>query len=105
MSDLICLKPVLQVIAKSGDRIKVESNILTIPPGYIWLERIDNEYNNEIEELELAINISITFLTLFATLISAWMKKQNYVEHISELSKYSLKIKSNCEIAFSNMCE
>jgi len=50
------------------------------------------QYNNEIEELELAINISITFLTLFATLISAWMKKQNYVEHISELSKYSLKI-------------
>ena len=50
------------------------------------------QYNNEIAELELTINISITGLTLFATLVSAWMKKQNYVEHISELSKYSLKI-------------
>lgn len=48
-SDLICLKPVLQVIAKSGDRIKIGDNILTIPSGYIWLERIDNE-KYKIEE-------------------------------------------------------
>jgi len=50
MSELICLKPVLQVIAKSGDRIKIENNILTIPPGYIWLERIDNETNKNERE-------------------------------------------------------
>ena len=42
--------------------------------------------------LEILVKISITIFTLFTTLISAWMKKQNYVENISELSKYSLKI-------------
>ena len=50
------------------------------------------QYNNDIHELELTINILITIFTLCTTLISSWMKKQNYVEHISELSKYSLKI-------------
>ena len=38
------------------------------------------------------VKISITIFTLLTTLISAWMKKQNYVDNISELSKYSLKI-------------
>jgi Ca2+/Na+ antiporter len=50
------------------------------------------QYNNDNQEFETCINIFITTLTLFSTLISAWMKKQNYVEHISELSKYSLEI-------------
>ena len=50
------------------------------------------QYENENEDLRIFINIFITFLTLLSTLISAWMKKQNYVEHISELSKYSLEI-------------
>ena len=40
----------------------------------------------------LIVKIFLTILTLLTTLISAWMKKQNYVENISELSKYSLKI-------------
>lgn len=50
------------------------------------------QYNNQNPMFETAVKVTITTLTLFATLISAWMKKQNYVEHISELSKYSLKI-------------
>ena len=50
------------------------------------------QYNNQNEMFETGVKVTITILTLFATLISAWMKKQNYVEHISELSKYSLKI-------------
>ena len=47
---------------------------------------------NVSNKLETTVNIFITIFTLSTTLISAWMKKQNYVEHISELSKYSLKI-------------
>jgi len=50
------------------------------------------QYNNDNQEFEMFINILITLLTLLSTLISAWMKKQNYVEHISELSKYSQEI-------------
>jgi len=50
------------------------------------------QYNNTSQYLETVVNILITIFTLSTTLISAWMKKQNYVEHISELSKYSLKI-------------
>ena len=40
----------------------------------------------------LIVKIFLTILTILTTLISAWMKKQNYVENISESSKYSLKI-------------
>jgi hypothetical protein len=47
---------------------------------------------NVSNKLETTVNVFITIFTLSTTLISAWMKKQNYVEHISELSKYSLKI-------------
>ena len=50
------------------------------------------QYNNDNEYFETTINIFITIFTLCTTLISSWMKKQNYVEHISELSKYNLKI-------------
>ena len=49
------------------------------------------QYNTS-EKLETTVDVFITIFTLSTTLISAWMKKQNYVEHISELSKYSLKI-------------
>ena len=50
------------------------------------------QYNNKNQYIETCVNILITIFTLSTTLISAWMKKQNYVDHISELSKYSLKI-------------
>jgi hypothetical protein len=36
----------------------------------------------------IIINVIITAFTLFITLIAAWMKKQNYVERISESEKY-----------------
>lgn len=50
------------------------------------------QYNEKYKTLDLVVKISITIFTLLTTLISAWMKKQNYVDNISELSKYSLKI-------------
>lgn len=50
------------------------------------------QYENDNQSVRTFINIFITITTLASTLISAWMKKQNYVEHISELSKYSLEI-------------
>lgn len=50
------------------------------------------QYNQDDYYVDLIVKLFLTAFTLCITLISAWMKKQNYVEHISELSKYSLKI-------------
>ena len=48
------------------------------------------QYNNQNPMFETAVKVTITTLTLFATLIS--MDEEAKLEHISELSKYSLKI-------------
>ena len=50
------------------------------------------QYNDDNEYVELAVKITLTVFTLVITLISSWIKKQNYVERISELGKYSIKI-------------
>lgn len=50
------------------------------------------QYHEENEYLELTVKIVISILTLMTTLISAWIKKQNYVERISEIGKYSVKL-------------
>ena len=50
------------------------------------------QFNLEDYYIDITVKIFLTIFTLCTTLISTWMKKQNYVEHISELSKYSLKI-------------
>jgi len=50
------------------------------------------QYNDDNEYVELAVKITLTVFTLIITLISSWIKKQNYVERISELGKYSIKI-------------
>ena len=50
------------------------------------------QYHDEKYYLELSVKITITVFTLIITLISAWVKKQNYVERISELGKYSIKL-------------
>ena len=42
--------------------------------------------------MELSVKIALTLFTLIITLISSWVKKQNYVEKISELGKYSQKL-------------
>lgn len=50
------------------------------------------QYHEENKYLELTVKIIISILTLLTTLISAWIKKQNYVERISEIGKYSVKL-------------
>jgi hypothetical protein len=50
------------------------------------------QYHEENKYLELGVKVTITLFTLITTLISAWIKKQNYVERISELGKYSVKL-------------
>ena len=50
------------------------------------------QYHDENQYLELTVKIILTIFTLIITLISAWVKKQNYVERISELGKYSQKL-------------
>ena len=50
------------------------------------------QYHEENPILDLSVKITITIFSLIITLISAWIKKQNYVERISEIGKYSIKI-------------
>lgn len=50
------------------------------------------QYHDEKYYLELSVKIALTLFTLIITLISSWIKKQNYVEKISELGKYSQKL-------------
>jgi hypothetical protein len=50
------------------------------------------QYHKENHILELIVKIAITVFSLIVTLISAWVKKQNYVERIAEIGKYSIKI-------------
>ena len=50
------------------------------------------QYHEEKYYLDLTVKITITLFTLIITLISSWIKKQNYVERISELGKYSQKL-------------
>lgn len=49
---------------------------------------IQFDKDEEDKDLVLVINILVTLLTTFITLIAAWMKKQNYVSIISECEKY-----------------
>lgn len=49
---------------------------------------IQFDKDEEDKDLVLIINILVTLLTTFITLIAAWMKKQNYVSIISECEKY-----------------
>ena len=50
------------------------------------------QYEEKNEILDLIVKILITVFSLIVTLISAWVKKQNYVERIAEIGKYSIKI-------------
>ena len=50
------------------------------------------QYHEENKYLELSVKITLTLFTLITSLISAWIKKQNYVESISEIGKYSIKL-------------
>ena len=50
------------------------------------------QYHEEKPELDLIVKIFLTTFSLIITLISAWLKKQNYVERIAEIGKYSIKI-------------
>ena len=50
------------------------------------------QYHQEKQVLELIVKVAITIFSLIVTLISAWVKKQNYVERIAEIGKYSIKI-------------
>lgn len=50
------------------------------------------QYHEEQKTLELMVKICLTVFSLIITLISAWVKKQNYVERISEIGKYSVKL-------------
>lgn len=50
------------------------------------------QYHEENNYLEISVKVSLTLFTLVTSLISAWIKKQNYVESISEIGKYSIKL-------------
>lgn len=50
------------------------------------------QYHEEKPEIELMVKVTLTIFSLILTLISAWVKKQNYVERIAEIGKYSIKI-------------
>lgn len=49
------------------------------------------QFQEENKELETTAKILLGIFTLMTTLIAAWMKKQNYIEKVSELDKYILK--------------
>lgn len=55
---------------------------------------IQFDKDEDDKDLVLIINILVTLLTTFITLIAAWMKKQNYVSIISECEKYLQSISS-----------
>lgn len=55
------------------------------------------QFHDDYYQVELASKISIILVTFFTTLIAAWVKKQGYIEKVSELDKYLLKIKKMIE--------
>ena len=50
------------------------------------------QYHEEKPILELIVKITMSVFAIIITLMSSWVKKQNYVERISEIGKYSIKI-------------
>ena len=50
------------------------------------------QYHEEKRGLELFVKVTISVFAIVITLMSSWVKKQNYVERISEIGKYSIKI-------------
>lgn len=60
--------------------------VLSAITSTISLIQFDKDENDS--DLVLVINILVTVFTTFITLITAWMKKQNYVSTISECEKY-----------------
>lgn len=49
------------------------------------------QFQESNEGLETTSKVLLGIFTLFTTLVAAWMKKQNYIERVSELDKYILK--------------
>jgi hypothetical protein len=60
--------------------------VLSVIVSTISLIQFDKDENDA--DLVLGINLTVTILSTFITLIASWMKKENYVITISECEKY-----------------
>ena len=56
-----------------------------------------DEKNVPVENFNTYVNISLTVSSMVTSLIAAWIKKQQYVERINSLDRYTQKINKLCE--------